>query len=418
MYEIKSEIGPKNIYSVADLNGEIKTLLETTIPMIWVEGEISNLKFHSSGHLYLSLKDKESQISSVMWRSRNHSLFFTPQDGMKVLVFGKISVYQKRGSYQLDIVKMQPSGIGELQLAFEQLKQRLLEEGLFDDEFKKELPQFPERIGIVTSPTGAALQDLINILRRRFPGIEIILNPVKVQGEGAALEIANGIDEFNEYNNVDLLIIGRGGGSLEDLWAFNEEVVARSIFRSKIPVISAVGHEIDFSISDFVSDLRAPTPSAAAELAIPDHQELIYKVGVYKKNLIEMVNSLVQYNKDKLNSLIKSYSIQKTPDIVRQRQQRLDELTHSMELSMNRKVNLSANQVDSLNRRLKALAPESILKRGYSICYNAKNNENINDASSLSENDEIHLQFYKGRILTNVKKIEDLNLFKQNKQNE
>ena len=283
MFEIKSEISPQKILSVSQLNHEIKTLLESTIPVLWIEGEISNLKLHSSGHIYFSLKDKESQISAVMWRSRSAQLFFTPQDGMKVHAFGKINVFHKRGYYQFDIIKLQPAGIGELQLAYEQLKQRLQEEGIFDEEHKRQIPEFPERIGIVTSPTGAAIQDLLNILNRRFPGLEIVLGPVKVQGEGAAQEIADAVDNFNKFGKADLLIVGRGGGSLEDLWAFNEEIVARSIFRSKIPVISAVGHEVDFTISDFVSDLRAPTPSAAAELAVPDRIDLLNHVNNLKK---------------------------------------------------------------------------------------------------------------------------------------
>jgi len=297
MFEIQSELDPQHVYSVAEITREIKVLLETTIPVIWVEGEISNLKFHSSGHLYFSLKDKDSQIGGVMWRSRNASLFFTPQDGIKVLAMGKVTVYEKRGYYQFDVIKMQPAGIGELQLAFEQLKNRLQEEGLFDEEIKKPLPQYPEKIGIVTSPTGAAIQDLLNILNRRSPGIEISLKPVKVQGEGAAPEIATAIDEFNEYGKVDVLIIGRGGGSLEDLWAFNEEVVARAIFRSNIPVISAVGHEIDFSISDFVADLRAPTHSAAAELAVLDRAELLNRILQYRKTIFEISESFTKYQR-------------------------------------------------------------------------------------------------------------------------
>jgi len=407
MFEIQSELDPQHIYSVAEITREIKLLLETTIPVVWVEGEISNLKFHTSGHLYFSLKDKDSQINCVMWRSRNAGLFFTPQDGMKVLALGKVTVYEKRGYYQFDVIKMQPAGIGELQLAFEQLKNKLQQEGLFDEEFKQPIPQYPESIGIVTSPTGAAIQDLVNILNRRFQGIEIILKPVKVQGEGAASEIATAIDEFNAYSNVDVLIVGRGGGSLEDLWAFNEEIVARAIFRSKIPVISAVGHEIDFSISDFVADLRAPTPSAAAELAVPDRIELLNRIRQYRKTIFEISASLIQYQRDRLKSLVGSYSFLKTPDLVRQYQQRLDDLIHTMQLTLDHRFNLQAQKLKSLSHRLQALAPESVLKRGYSVCYRVEDNKIIREANLLQVEDKIRVQFYKGRISGNVEEIEN-----------
>ena len=407
MFEIQSELDPQHIYSVAEITREIKLLLETTIPVVWVEGEISNLKFHTSGHLYFSLKDKDSQINCVMWRSRNAGLFFTPQDGIKVLALGKVTVYEKRGYYQFDVIKMQPAGIGELQLAFEQLKNKLQQEGLFDEEFKQPIPQYPESIGIVTSPTGAAIQDLVNILNRRFQGIEIILKPVKVQGEGAASEIATAIDEFNAYSNVDVLIVGRGGGSLEDLWAFNEEIVARAIFRSKIPVISAVGHEIDFSISDFVADLRAPTPSAAAELAVPDRIELLNRIRQYRKTIFEISASLIQYQRDRLKSLVGSYSFLKTPDLVRQYQQRLDDLIHTMQLTLDHRFNLQAQKLKSLSHRLQALAPESVLKRGYSVCYRVEDNKIIREANLLQVEDKIRVQFYKGRISGNVEEIEN-----------
>ncbi len=406
MLEIQSELDPQHIFSVAEITSEIKLLLETTIPIVWVQGEISNLKFHTSGHVYFSLKDKDSQITCVMWRSRNAGLFFTPQDGMKVLALGKVTVYEKRGYYQLDVIKMQPAGIGELQLAFEQLKNKLMEEGLFDAEHKKPIPQYPERIGLVTSPTGAAIQDLLNILNRRFPGIEIILKPVKVQGDGAAQEIATAIDEFNVYGKADVLIVGRGGGSLEDLWAFNEEVVARAIFRSKIPVISAVGHEIDFSISDFVADLRAPTPSAAAELAVPERNELLNRILQYRKSIFEISASLIQYQRDRLKGLIGSYSFLKTPDRVRQYQQRLDELSHAMQLAREHRFDLLTQKLLSLAQRLQALAPLSVLKRGYSICYRTEDNQIIKEASLLKVEDKIRVQFYKGRIVGNVEEVQ------------
>lgn len=407
MFEVQSELDRQSVYSVSELTREIKVLLETTIPAIWVQGEISNLKLHSSGHLYFSLKDKDAQIPCVMWRARNMALFFTPQDGMKVLAWGKVTVYEKRGYYQLDVIKMQPAGIGELQMAFEQLKQRLQAEGLFDEAFKKPIPEYPERIGIVTSPTGAALQDLVNILSRRFPGLELILKPVKVQGEGAALEIATAIDDFNVYGNIDLLIIGRGGGSLEDLWAFNEEVVARAIFRSKIPVISAVGHEIDFSISDFVADLRAPTPSAAAELAVPDRRELLNRVSQDQKIIAESSVNLIQHQRERLKNIVNSYSFRRTSDIVKQHQQRLDDLLHTMQLAVDHRILLLTQRLGSLSQRLQASAPGSILRRGYSICCRVKDNLIIREANVLQIQDKIKIQFHKGRITGSVEEIQN-----------
>ena len=405
MCEIQSEIAPQTVFSVSELNQEVKTLLETTIPVVWLEGEISNLKFHSSGHLYLSLKDKESQISAVMWRSRNAGLFFTPQNGMKMLALGKISVYHKRGYYQFDIIKLQPAGIGELQLAFEKLKQRLMDEGLFDDEHKKPIPAYPEKIGIVTSPTGAAIQDLLNIINRRFPGIQIILNPVKVQGEGAAREISTAIEDFNEYGKVDLLIVGRGGGSLEDLWAFNEEIVARSIFRSQIPIISAVGHEIDFTISDYVADMRAPTPSAAAELAVPQRDDLLYQLKNFKKNMSEVCIGKVHYERDRLKAT-KSYFFMRTPDILKENRQRLDELVHTMQLSSQYQISFFSKQINNLTQRLNSLAPDSIMKRGYSICTKASDGSVVKNANVLKKEELIKVQFHKGKISGIVEEIE------------
>ncbi len=407
MFEIKSEIAPNKILSVSELNHEIKTLLETTFPVLWIEGEISNLKFHSSGHLYFSLKDKESQISAVMWRSRNAQLFFTPQDGMKVHAFGKINVFHKRGYYQFDIVKLQPAGIGELQLAYEQLKQRLQEQGLFDEDHKKPIPDFPEKIGIVTSPTGAAIQDMLNILNRRFPGIEIILSPVKVQGDGAAQEIAEAIDNFNKFGNVDLLIVGRGGGSLEDLWAFNEEIVARNIYQSEIPVISAVGHEVDFTISDFVADLRAPTPSAAAELAVPDRMDLLNHVKNLKKNMTEMCLGKIQYERDHLKALTSSYFFMRTPDLIKENRQRIDELVHTMQLTSQHQITIFFEQVKRLQKQLQTLSPDSILKRGYSVCKRMRDDAIIKDANELEKKEHISVQFYKGRIRGIVEEIQE-----------
>ncbi|MCK5594876.1 exodeoxyribonuclease VII large subunit, partial [bacterium] len=261
-------------------------MLEENFPSIWVEGEISNCRMPSSGHIYFTLKDEQSQLNAVFFRGANLKTKFRIEDGLKVLALGNISVYQRRGNYQLIVGLLQPRGIGELQLAFEQLKRKLQKEGLFAPEHKNPIPLFPKKIGIVTSPTGAAIRDILNVINRRFRQVEILVNPVRVQGEGAGEEIAKAIDEFNKMKKVDVLIVGRGGGSMEDLWAFNEEVVARAIYNSNIPIISAVGHEIDFVISDFVADLRAPTPSAAAELVVGEMEQIILKIGNFQTRIV------------------------------------------------------------------------------------------------------------------------------------
>jgi len=265
----------RRILTVSQLTAEIKDILESTFDEVWVEGEISNLRRPPSGHLYFTLKDEKSQIRGVLFKMQSRYLRFELEDGQQVICWGRLGIYEKRGEYQLILDYVEPKGIGSLQLAFEQLKGRLGEEGLFDEERKRPLPMLPQRIGIVTSPTGAVIRDMLHILRRRFENIEIVLYPVKVQGAGAADEIARGIGYLGEHGEVDVIIVGWGGGSLEDLWAFNEEVVARAIFASPVPIISAVGHETDFTIADFVADVRAPTPSAAAEIAVREKGDLL-----------------------------------------------------------------------------------------------------------------------------------------------
>jgi len=279
----------KKLITVSDLNCRIKASLEDSYADIWIEAEISNLRVPASGHCYLTLKDSASQLRAVMFRYARKKLRFIPQDGMKIMCFGSINVYEPRGEYQLNIERMEPRGVGALQLAFEQLKNKLAAEGLFDEDRKRPLPYLPQSIGVITSGTGAALRDILQVLTRRFPGLHIKVLPVAVQGEGAAREIATAIADANAHAVADILIVGRGGGSLEDLWAFNEECVARAISDSVIPVISAVGHEIDFTIADFVADMRAPTPSAAAELAVREKRELIRTVATMQAGLARRV---------------------------------------------------------------------------------------------------------------------------------
>ncbi len=388
----------KRIYTVSQLTREIKTILESAFPPVWIEGEISNFKKHSSGHMYFVLKDENSQIPAVMWRSWNERLFFTPQNGMKVLAQGNITVYEKRGSYQFEALQIQPAGIGELQMAFEQLKIKLQEEGLFSERFKKPIPQFPETIGIVTSPTGAAIRDMISIFKRRYPGVQLILAPVRVQGEGAAQEISQAIKDFNLYGKVDLLIIGRGGGSLEDLWPFNEEIVARSIHESEIPIISAVGHEIDFCIADFVADTRASTPSSAAELAVPNREELMEFVKDSLLKIYRSVSTIIAQKREKVQTLEKSYALKRPSDIIKQYQQRVDDLARNLEVHFSHKLNTNRNHILSLQKQIISLSPQSILKRGYSICFRKKDGKLIKLAKELKPGEQIDIQFLKGQV--------------------
>lgn len=393
------------IYTVTELTREIKYLLETTIPVISIKGEISNFTHHSSGHMYFSLKDEGAQISCVMWRNRNIALPFKPEDGIMVIASGRVTVYEKRGTYQLDIHFLQPAGIGALQIAFEQLKQRLKEEGLFDQQHKKELPLYPFRIGIVTSPTGAAIQDLVTVLNRRFPSAEIILRPVHVQGEGAAEDISTAVAEFNEYGQVDILIVGRGGGSLEDLWAFNEEIVARAIFNSNIPVISAVGHEVDFSIADFVADVRAPTPSAAAEIAVKDKQDLIINIQKNAQTCFKKLTDKIEIAREKLKTVILGYGFRRPGDLILQYKQRLDELQKNQERAILHKLTLSRGTYEQLMHRLTVLGPKSILRRGYSICWKPDDGKIIRNAKQLSKGETVAVHFYEGGMKSVIEQV-------------
>ena len=396
----------QRVYSITELTRQIKFLLESHFPNVWVKGEISNFKLHSSGHMYFSLKDENAQLPCVMWRGRNNLLFFMPKDGMKVVAQGNVTVYEKRGYYQFEVLELQPAGIGELQLAFEQLKQRLKAEGLFEAEHKKPIPAYPERIGIVTSATGAAIRDLVTVVGRRFPSVQLILNPVRVQGDGAAEDIARAIDEFNEYGQVDVLIVGRGGGSLEDLWPFNEEVVARAIFRSKIPIISAVGHEVDFSISDFVADLRAPTPSAAAELVVRNRDELLSTLQAMVQKMYRLLKEKIRYYRDKVNYLESSYALRRPADVIKEYNQRLDELTRTMETALTHQIERERARIAALTKHLENLNPLSIMKRGYSICYREQDGHIIIDAVQLQKEDKIRVQFAKGQIRGTVDEVQ------------
>lgn len=401
-----SPFSEEKVYTVSEVTREIKLTLEEKFPAMWIEGEVSNLKRHSSGHLYFSLKDREAQIACVMWRGRNQNLLFQPQDGMKIRVFGNVTVYERQGKYQLDIIQIRSAGRGELQLAFEAMKKRLEEEGLFRPELKKQLPPFPERIGIVTSPTGAVIQDIISVIRRRFPAVQLILRPVRVQGEGAAEEIAQAIKDFNAYQQVDVLIVGRGGGSLEDLWAFNEEIVARAIFESAIPIVSSVGHETDFSISDFVADVRAPTPSAAAELVVKDRQELHQTISRWHHTLFRTLEDHITHNREKVELLRRSYGFRWPIDRIREYQQRLDDVSKNQETIFIHQIENLKSKVNQLNGKLQALCPQNVLQRGYSITTRISDNHIIRQSSEVSKNEDIRIRFAKGAVRSIVEEIE------------
>jgi exodeoxyribonuclease VII large subunit len=393
---------PREVLTVSQVTNLIKLRLESEFPQVWVQGEISNFKRHSSGHLYFTLKDQGAQLSAVMWRSRAASMMVGPEDGMKVIARGSITVYPPRGNYQIDVVQLQPVGIGELQLAFERLKKKLAAEGLFDEARKRPIPRYPERIGIVTSVTGAALHDVHSVLERRFPALEVILYPVRVQGVEAAGEIAAAIKEMNRYGNIDVMIVGRGGGSLEDLWAFNEEVVARAIAASRIPIISAVGHEVDFSIGDFVADLRAPTPSAAAELIVPDRFELVDNLRNICYTMRQIIEERATRLKERVASLVESYSFNKPKDLLRQHAQRVDEIERGLTLAFSHLYQLSRERHLALDRRVASLNPRQVLKRGYAMVL--KDDAIVTGAKGLGVGDRATMRFHDGDVPARVER--------------
>ena len=395
---------PDKVYTISEVTKEIKTLLEQSFGKIWVEGELSNYIKHSSGHRYFTLKDQGAQIKCVLWRWASSHLFFEPQDGMKVKASGQITVYEKSGQYQLVVTALQPAGIGELELAFQQLKKKLADEGLFDSNHKIPIPPYPRRIGVVTSPTGAAVRDILNITRKRAPSIEIILWPVAVQGDVAAGQIAHAIAEFNKLDLVDLLIVGRGGGSLEDLWAFNEEIVARAIFDSELPIISAVGHEIDFSIADFVADLRAPTPSAAAEIAVRATAELPEWLIGYLENISSVMVRLIEDNKDQIREISSRYGLKRPLEIITRRAQRTDELNRLLNLHMAHRMGTLKNRSLTIFEKLEIVSPKAILKRGFSYTTNAEGVP-IKSFKQVAVDDKLEIIFYEGGVDSRVSRI-------------
>ncbi|MCX7797249.1 MAG: exodeoxyribonuclease VII large subunit [Melioribacter sp.] len=389
----------ENILSVSEITNLIKSVLEDGFSEVNVIGEISNFKAHVSGHWYFTLKDANAQINCTMWRGLNNYVFFTPQDGMKVIVSGKITVYPPRGNYQIDVRAMKPAGMGELQLAFEKLKQKLAAEGLFDPEHKKPIPKFPQKIGIVTAIDGAALQDMKSIAARRYPLCELVIAPCRVQGEGAAEEIVSSIKLLNQYDDIDVIIVGRGGGSLEDLWPFNEEIVARAIFDSKIPIISAVGHEIDFTIADFVADLRAPTPSAAMELATPNIEELFAFINEFSYYFTQNMYNIIEDYKYQVTQLITSYGFRIPYDNIKNRIQYLDNLIFRFQTLVDNKVNHEKNKLELLSSKIQSYDVSNVLKRGFAIV--KQNGKVVHRLKELCLENPIQLHFYDGEIKVN-----------------
>jgi len=436
------------IYTVSALTEQIKDLLEEHFDFVWVEGEISNFRSPSSGHYYMALKDEKAQIKAVMFRPQARYLKFTPEDGMKVIAQGRIGVYQPRGEYQIILDYLEPLGIGAPALAFEQLKKKLAAEGLFDEEIKKPLPFLPQRVAVITSPTGAAIQDFLKIIHRRFANIQIIIVPVKVQGDEATVELVEALDTVNRELNVDVIVLTRGGGSLEDLWAFNQEELALAIRASRIPVVSAVGHEIDITISDLVADLRAPTPSAAAELLVVEKESLIERlkemrdrlqsdINTYLANLnqrlsllskglrdprkriadswlhldelngrlIRLIDLMIKERKKNLAAEGRALLLYSPIKILASLAQRIDFQRRTLTLMIFRRLKENRMALALLEERIKDLNPSSVLKRGYSITRKLPGKLILKDVSGLKKGDHVNVTLAKGEMECQIEKI-------------
>jgi exodeoxyribonuclease VII large subunit len=447
-FTFSTEPPARRVWRVADLMGAVRTSVERTYTDVWVEGEISNFRAADSGHLYFALKDGDALLRVVMFRMQARLLRFRPENGMQIIARGRITIYEQRGDLQLSAEFLEPVGAGALQLAFEQLKNKLTQEGLFDRARKKAIPQLPRRIGIVTSPRGAALQDMLNVLARRHESVGILIYPAQVQGESAATEVASGIRYFNRANNVDVIIVARGGGSIEDLAAFNDEGLARIIAASELPVISAVGHETDFTIADFVADLRAPTPSAAAEIVIESKHRLAEHLTHLHQRLARAARYRLLISRSQLNDLAQHGAFARMQDVISRRSQRLDELVYRMGAAhqrllheYRRRLEIAAARVRHFDFRrslvltrtklesgahalarvmrgllaarqarlkqetatLEALSPVKILERGYALVFDGAGNL-LKDASQLSPGDEVSARVAKGMFTAEVKK--------------
>lgn len=405
---MSSVIDTPRALSVSQLCLQIHDLLEDAYPDLWVEGEISNCRLYPSGHTYLTLKDENSQVPAVLFRGAATGIKFKPEDGLKVLVRGRVSVYVKRGDLQFIVSHIEPLEKGGLQLAFEQLKAKLEKEGLFDLERKHPLPPYPQKIGIVTSLQGAAIRDILHVLQRRSMSLEILIAPVRVQGDEAAPEIAEAIDNFNRhFPDMDILLVGRGGGSLEDLWAFNEERVARAIAASKIPVISCVGHETDFTIADFVADVRAPTPSAAAEMAVPDRRELARQIRDLKDALTKSMEYLLQSFSAKLE-VLSTHPFLKSPHrMYEEFMRRLDEISADLPRAMEEKIEALQKDLAFQSGRLDALSPLKVLSRGYAVARQWPGLQILRSPKDARPKDIIRLSLHQGEIFCEVKENDE-----------
>lgn len=391
------------ILTVSELCYAIKENLEERFSWVTVLGEISNFKAYPSGHYYFSLKDEGAQISAVMFKGANRVLKFAPEDGLEVIIQGRVALYEVRGQLQIVVENMEPKGLGSLQLAFEQLKTKLKAEGLFEAKYKQSLPFLPSTVGLVTSEKGAALRDMLHVLRRRHPHLHILLTPTLVQGDQAPEAIKRAIELQNMYGQAQVLLVARGGGSLEDLMAFNSEIVARAIFQSKIPVIAAVGHETDFSIADFVADLRAPTPSAAAELAVPVISELEEKVFLLKRHLRQSIFSNLEQSRLQLNSLKKQL---KTPErLLDERRQRLSDLDLNLRQNLQKYFKEKKDRLKQLKSHLQLLSPTNILKRGYAVVQKKENLKIVKKASQVKLKESLLINVAEGSFEAEITKI-------------
>ncbi len=394
----------KPVLTVSEITNIIKYLFDTNeiLRHVYIRGEISNFKHHISGHMYFTLKDEKSQIRCVMFRNSNILLPFIPENGMRVVAFGFISIFAKSGEYQLYVEDLQPDGIGALHIAFEKLKERLAKEGLFELQRKQPIPFLPKKIGIITSLTGAAIRDLLTVIKRRFPNVDIIIAPVLVQGRDAAEEICSAILELNRLKDIDVIIVGRGGGSIEELWAFNEEKVARAIANSPIPVISAVGHETDYTISDFVADKRAPTPSAAGEIAVPEKRVLQNEIRYISLRLINGILGYIGARRQKLEYLKRAPIFKRPETYIINCSLIMDQLSKRLQKDIDFYISKKKSILNHYIARLEALNPLSILKRGYSICMSPDGNKIIKRPKDVKKGDSVIVLLSGGRLLCSV----------------
>lgn len=402
----------KQPVSVSQLTLCLKDIIEndSRLSRVNVRGEISNFKYHSSGHMYFTLKDENAKIKCVMFRGYNAFLKFMPEDGMSVIIEGDVSIYEKDGQYQLYCSRMEPDGVGGLYLAYEQLKERLQKEGLFDEKRKKPIPLFPRRIGVATSPTGAVIRDIINVASKRFFGSDILLYPVKVQGEGAALSIVEAIGYFNKTEEVDVIIIGRGGGSIEELWPFNEEILAKAISQSKIPIISAVGHETDFTIADFVADVRASTPTHAAEIAVPSYEDIVYRLESTKEVIVSKFKNNILQKYYYANGIIEKIRRNSPENRIIQYVQYIDSVQSKLNLITQNRISAYESRFSVLLGKLDTLSPVKTLFRGYSIL--AKEEKVIGSVRLLNKEDKVKVYLQDGSLDCKVVEISEGSLWK------